>query len=650
MFVAARSLLLAALLFVAGPALAQYDPAVAFAPFPMAQAVNVYRSSNGLPGPQYWQNRADYAIHASLDPDAAAPSLAGDELITYTNNSPDTLDALWLQLDQNIYQPGSRSAFANGTAQRGTTEGIVLDRVEIEQRGKFIAADYLVSDTRMKVTLPAPLAGKGARIRLHVVWHFAIPGEWGGRMGWGEAKAGPIYDLAQWYPRMSVYDDIRGWDTAPYLAQEFYLEYGDFDYFITAPSAMIVAGTGELVNPQEVLTAQQQQRLAKARASDATVMIRSPAEIDDPATRPKQGGLLTWHFRMANTRDVAFSASATFAWDAARINLPGGKSALAMSVYPAESAGPRAWGRSTEYLKHAVETFSKRWYPFPWPAAINVAGPVDQMEYPGMAFNGVGQTQALFRITAHEIGHSWFPMIVGSDERRDAWLDEGFNTFIDVYESDDFNRGEYAPKCDSEYAPGGGNPVDEILSIIEDPAAPPIISRADTVIEKYRHPVTYFKTALGMVLLREQILGPERFDPAFRRYVRAWAFKHPKPTDFFRAMDSAAGEDLSYFWRGWFANNWALDLAVDGIKTDKDGVTTITVGSHDQLVMPATLRVDYADGSREDIKLPAESWIRNNSTSVTLPAGKAVAGATVDPDHKLPDKNRFNDGRKAPVG
>jgi len=173
-----------------------------------------------------------------------------------------------------------------------------------------------------------------------------------------------------------------------------------------------------------------------------------------------------------------------------------------------------------------------------------------------------------------------------------------------------------------------------------------ILTRADAIQEKYRHPVTYFKSAFGLTLLREDILGPERFDPAFRRFIRAWAFRHPKPADFFRAMESAAGEDLSYFWRGWFAENWTLDLAVDGIKAEKDGPTTITVGSHDKLVLPATLRVDYADGTREDFRLPAESWVRNASTSVILPAGKTVRAATIDPDHKLPDKNRFNDSRK----
>jgi hypothetical protein len=330
----------------------------------MQQAVNVYRSSNGLPGPQYWQNRADYQIHATLKPDATAPTLRGEEVITYTNNSPDELADLWLQLDQNLYQAGSRSDFAGGYPHP-PSDGFVLDKVEIEAGGKFAAAPFLVSDTRLRITLPGVLPGHGAKLRLRIAWHFTIPGEWGGRMGWGMAKAGPIYDMAQWYPRMAVYDDIRGWDTLPYLAQEFYLEYGNFDYFVTLPSDMLVAGSGELINASEVLTATEQARLAQARNSDSTVMIRAPGEIADLATRPRQGGTRTWHFSMNDTRDVAFSASAAFVWDAARINLPGGKSSLAMAFYPAESAGRDAWGRSTEYVKDSLENYSRRWYPYP---------------------------------------------------------------------------------------------------------------------------------------------------------------------------------------------------------------------------------------------------------------------------------------------
>ena len=637
-------------LFAPTSAYAQYDPRAAFAPFDMQQPVNGYRSSNGLPGPQYWQNRADYEIHATLDPHTAAPTLSGEEVITYTNNSPDELGLLWLQIDQNIYKSDSRAAFAGGWPHP-PSDGLVVDKVEIASGSTFAPASFLVNDTRLRITLPRPIAARGAKIRLRLAWHFTIPGQWGGRMGWGMAKAGPIYDLAQWYPRMAVYDDVHGWDTLPYLAQEFYLEYGNFDYFITLPQNMLVAGSGELVNPKDVLTADEMARLGKARTSDTTVTIHTPSEIATSAVHPPPQGVRTWHFHMNDTRDVAFSASSVFVWDAARINRPGGKQALAMSFYPAESAGHDAWGRSTEYVKASLEAYSQRWYPYPWPAAINVAGPASGMEYPGLVFDGINDKgKALFWITAHEIGHSYFPMLVGFDERRDAWMDEGFNTFIDTLESDDFNHGEYAPKRDPEYAPGGGNPVDEIVPIIEDPGAPPILTRADSITEKYRHSITYFKSALGLVLLREQILGRERFDPAFRAFIAAWAYKHPQPADFFRAMESAGGEDLSWWWRGWYANNWALDLAVDAIApVDGDPAkgTRITVGSHGKLVMPATLRISFADATHRDYRLPAESWILNSSTSVIVPPGRKVVSALIDPDHALPDRNRTNNAMPA---
>ena len=620
---------------------AGYDPHVAFAPLTLPGPVNSVRSGSGQPGPGWWQNRADYQIHATLDTKAHA--LSGEEAIRYTNNSPDTLDVLWLQLDQNMYRPYSRSHAADGAAPRrgdGATDGYTIAAVEVEQDGRRIAAQTVESDTRLQIRLPAPLAGKGGQVTVHVRYRFDIPGAFGGRMAWGKVKGGAIYDLAQWYPRMAVYDDVRGWDTLPYLAQEFYLEYGDFDYWVTVPADMIVAGSGALQNPEEVLTARERSRLAQAATSDKTVKIVAPSEIgrERAAAGPK-----TWHYRMEGTRDVAFSASDAFAWDAARINLPGGKTSLAMSYYPAEAAGAQAWDRSTQYVKDTVEKMSARWYPYPWPAAINISGPASGMEYPGIVFDGIDdKDKPLFWITAHEIGHSWFPMMVGFDERRDAWMDEGFNTFIDIFESEDFNHGEFAPKRDGEYAPGGGNPVDEILPILADPQAPPILSRADTVIEKYRHPVTYFKSALGLVLLREQILGPERFDPAFRRFIALWAFKHPKPSDFFRFMESETGEDLSWWWRGWYLTNSTYDVAVTKIAPAANGGTLITVENRDPMVMPVILRVDYADGGHEDIRLPAETWIRQTASGVAIAPGRHVVRATLDPDHALPDRDRSN--------
>ena len=633
--VGASILLGRAMPVVAAPA--HYDPAVTFAPLALPTPASSVRSAAGLPGAGYWQNRADYDLRVTLDP--IGKTIAGTAVITYTNRSPEALGELWLQLDQNLYKPGSRGSLARGGPPLGTTTGMTIESVAVEAGGRTTTPTTSVSDTRLRVDLPVPLRSGGV-LKLRISYRFTIPGKFGGRTAWGRAKDGDIYDVAQWYPRLAVYDDIRGWDTLPYLAQEFYLEYGNFDYRVTVPAGMTVAGSGELINPDEVLSPDERARLAKARKSDATVTIRTAGP------QAATSGVRTWHFAMKSSRDVAFTASSVFDWDAARINLPGGKSALAMSVYPAESRGNARWGRSTEYLKHAVEEFSRRWYPYPWPVAVNVAGPASGMEYPGIVFDGIDDAgKDLFWITAHEIGHGWFPMIVGFDERRDAWMDEGFNTFIDVYESDAFNRGEYGPKRDSEYTPGGGNPVDEILPVLADAAAPPILSRADTVIEKYRHPVTYFKSALGLVLLREQILGPDRFDPAFRKFIAAWAFKHPMPADFFRAMDSVAGEDLSWWWRGWYLENWTLDQAVTGIAYVRDDPTLgalVTVDNRDPMVMPVTLRVTFVDGRSRDIVLPAETWIRQRSTAVFIDSKVRVVSATLDPDHKLPDRDRSN--------
>jgi hypothetical protein len=641
----------------ASHAASPYDPLVTFAPLTLPEPVNRYRSGNGAPGPDYWQNGADYEIHATVDP--AAKSLSADEIITYTNNSPDALKSLWVQLDQNIYRQDSRSVAAGGWERTEFTDGFILDSVDVDSPGRHGKADYLVSDTRMQIRLPSALNPRGGRLQIHIRYHYTIPGVFGGRTSWVRTPKGEIYDIAQWYPRMAVYDDLRGWDTQPYLGNEFYLEYGHFDYYVNVPSSMLVAGSGELMNPQEVLTKTALQRLEAARSSDRTVIIRSAAEVDDPASRPPGGGTLTWHYRMDKTRDVAFSASSAFVWDAARINLPDGRTdggrsdvgrsdagrSLAMSFYPVESGGDDAWGRSTEYLKHAVEEFSRRWFVYPYPAAVNVAGGSSGMEYPGLLFDGIkDRGKDLFWITAHEIGHTWFPMIVGFNERRNAWMDEGFNTFIDVYESDAFEHGVYGPKRDPEYAPGGGVPVDEILPVLSDPEAPVILTRADAIQEKYRHPVTYFKSALGLVLLREQILGAERFDGAFRKFIRDWAYHHPSPSDFFRAMDSEGGEDLSWFWRGWYMNNWTLDLAVADVAY-ANGTALITIANRGQLVMPATVLVTFQDGTHTRIRLPAETWIQKTSYTIHLKGQEPVA-VLIDPDHGIPDRDRSNDAWK----
>jgi aminopeptidase N len=407
---------------------------------------------------------------------------------------------------------------------------------------------------------------------------------------------------------------------------------------------MIVAGSGELQNEKEVLTQQQIQRLTNARNSDKTIMIRGVDEVNAPsATSAKTK---TWHFKMFNTRDVAFGASRAYVWDAARVNLPHGQKSLAMSVYPVESAGENAWSRATEYLKKSIEYFSEKWFVYPYPVAVNEAGIAGGMEYPGIVFDGWHDKGGeLYWVTAHEIGHNWFPMIVGSDERRYAWMDEGFNTFIDVYAADAFNNGEYAPKRDGEYAPGKGNPADEIIPLLKDSSAPTMMARADMLTEKYRHPLVYFKSAFGLVLLREVILDSNRFDYAFQKYIQRWAYKHPSPDDFFRTMNNEAGEDLSWFWKEWFQNNWQLDIAVENVSYTNDDAKNgadITLINLQKMAMPFTLEVVLNDDTKTILKLPVETWLQGDTHTIHLPTTQQIKSVTIDPDNKLPDSNRQN--------
>jgi hypothetical protein len=621
-----------------------FDPQELFAQNFFTKNGNEFRSANGAPGPKYWQNRADYNLQATID--TVENILSCTETITYTNNSPDNLASLWLQLDQNTYREKARSNFYTARRSREHTDGYQFETLTIEYKGKVLKADYIINDTRMQIRLANALPSK-EKLNIHIKYHYTIPGRFGGRNDFFSTKNGKIYEIAQWYPRMCVYDDLEGWSTLPFLGSgEFYCEYGDFDYTVTVPAGMIVAGSGELQNEKDVLTRSEVERLNAARKSDKTLMIRTEEEVNNAAAKKLNQKPVSWHFKMNNTRDVAFGASAAYMWDAARVNLPGGRTALAMSVYPVESAGEDAWGRATEYLKKSIEYFSEKWFVYPYPVAVNEAGIAGGMEYPGIVFDGINDKgEELYWVTAHEIGHNWFPMIVGSDERRYAFMDEGFNTFIDVYASDNFNKGEYAPKRDGEYAPGKGNPADEIVPWLKDPEAPAIMARADQFPEKYRHPVEYFKSAFGLVLLREVILGHDRFDYAFRKYIERWAYKHPSPDDFFRTMNNEAGEDLSWFWKEWFYNNWQLDLAVQSVtypKAESETDVAITIVNLQKMAMPCIVEIVLKDGSKQDIELPVETWLQSHTYTLRLQLPREVASVTIDPQHVLPDSDRKN--------
>ena len=615
-----------------------YDPHEAFAPQFYPDYGNEIRTADGRPGPKYWQNRADYTINVSLND--VENTISGNVVIIYTNNSPGHLSFLWLQLDQNLYDQNSKGLTASpigGTRWAARTPfkgGYDIKSVTVTQDGKTSIAKKLIDDTRMKINLPAALKQSGGKVSIKIEYSYTIPENGSDRTGRLKTANGVMFDIAQWFPRMCVYDDVLGWNTQAYLGQgEFYLEYGDINYNVNVPASHIVVGSGELINPQDVLTARQLQRLAEARKSDKTVILRSADEVKDPASRPAKSNRLTWKFRCLNTRDVAFASSPAFVWDAARINLEGGKKALAMSVYPAEVATDSAWNRSTEYTKASIEIYSKYLYPFPYPVATNVAGIVSGMEYPGIVFCGVSAVrESLWGVTAHELGHQWFPMIVGSNERKYGWMDEGFNTFINTLAAQAFNNGEYEDSRElsaKRFTKTFFNDRSENINTIAD------------VVHTYNFgTVLYRKPAMGLQLLRENIIGKERFDSAFMYYTHQWAFKHPTPYDFFHCMENHSGETLDYFWRGWFLNQWKIDFGVTDvayINNDPASGAVITARCYEKLPMPLVIEVKEENGKTNRVSLPVEVWQRGDTWKFIYNSTSKVQQVTIDPDSTLTD-------------
>jgi hypothetical protein len=615
-----------------------YNAKEAFDPHFYPYPGNDYRSASGEPGPKYWQNMADYKISCVID--TAKHSITGDVKLTYTNNSPDNLKFLWLQLDQNIYKKDSRGSatqIGGRYGNDGHTEGYRIKSITVEADGKKYTPKNITTDTRMQVWLQEALKSSGGRLSLNIQFEFEVPEYGTDRMGRLGTQHGWVYTIAQWFPRICVYDDIQGWNVLPYIgAGEFYLEYGNTEYTVTAPAGLIVVGSGELQNPEECFTAEQLKRYQAAKNSDKTVVIRNEKELSHKAGKP-----ITWKFRIENTRDVAWAASSAFIVDAARINLSGGKKALAMSAYPVESMKEKKgndWRRSTEFVKASIEHYSAKWFEYPYPAAVNVAGIVGGMEYPGIVFCGFNATGAgLWGVTDHEFGHIWFPMIVGTNERKYAWMDEGFNTFINGLSSAEFNKGEFKGSGDNSslfvVKSTFSDKVDGLLNI------------PDVVQQGSLGTTAYFKPAMMLSVLRNAVLGPERFDAAFREYIQRWAFKHPTPWDFFHTMENAAGEDLAWFWRGWVLNSWKIDQSVKEVKY-LDNIpgkgATITLENMEKMPMPVTLLVKEANGKEHTINLPVEIWQKGGLWKLDVPTSSEIKEVVLDPDRLLPDWNRDN--------
>src|SRR5437016_4413485 len=595
-------------------------------------APTLIREGSGAPGPRYWQQHADYTIRASLD--TATHTIAGADTIRYTNNSPDTLRYLWLQLDQNIYRASSRGAFLNPTdarfAGRGFEGGYTIDYLRAVRRigraaGRVPLATTL-NGTMLRAELDRPLA-PGGQAELELAYRFEVPEHGSDRMGREQLAGGWLYEIAQWYPRVAVYDDVRGWNTEQYLGQgEFYLEYGDFDVAITVPRGFLVAATGALANPLEVLTAEERSRLARAIRSETTVGIVTKAEVGQASTRPSGASpTLTWHFTAQHVRTLAWGAAANFIWDAS-----GYDGVLIQSFYAPE-ANPD-WARSTEYARHSIKHYSEKWFRYPYPTAINVAGPVGGMEYPMIVFCGQrAGGRGLFGVTTHELGHGWFPMIVGSNARLYAWMDEGFNSFINIYSGlafyhDTTPQGRGVAAQWAQFAASG---QDE----------PPMLA-ADRVTPRLLGAIEYSKPAAGLYLLRQHILADTtRFDAAFREYIRRWAYKHPTPADFFRSMEDGLGEDLSWLWRGWFYRTDVVDQAVDSVRmrSDSTGTTAaVFLSSPGALPMPVDLRLSYANGAADGVRLPVEIWFQGNHYVYERKVTAEVVRADVDPAQNVP--------------
>jgi len=628
-----------------------YDYHDAFGPLFYTKNGTEYRAADGQPGPKYWQNRADYQLAATLNDETN--EITGSEILTYTNNSPQKLGYLWMGLEQNLFKLDSRGnavvplagdppklSSRNWGRGQDFDAGFKIKSIKmLGLKGAETDIKFLVTDTRMQLFLPKELAADGGVIKLKIEYSFISPNYGSDRMGIQDTKNGKIFQVAQWYPRMCVYDDVAGWNTIPYTgAGEFYLEYGDFDLKITAPAKDIVVASGQLVNPQEVYTPVQLKRWTEAANSEKTVVIRTAAEVTDPASRPAGKKELTWHYIIKNARDASWGASAAFILDAAKMDLPSGRKAMAISAYPVESDGDGAYGRSTEYVKKSLEFNSGKWFEYPYPNATVVAGITGGMEYPGIVFCGYrAKGRGLWGVNDHEFGHTWFPMIVGSNERLYGWMDEGFNTFINTLSTADFNNGEYK----------NTRPIDmhRIGAAFTAPGLEPIMTEAANLKERNNGTLLYSKPSAGLVLLREQILGPERFDFAFRTYIAKWAYKHPTPDDFFRTIESASGEKLQWFWRAWFLNNWRLDVAVRDVKyLDNDPAkgAYITIDNLEKMPMPVILEIKTVSGKTDRVKLPVEIWERNTSWTFKYPSTEEIQSVTYDPDKVLPDYNPDN--------
>lgn len=533
---------------------------------------NSYRTASGSPGKDYWQQRADYDIKVELDD--INRKITGSETITYFNNSPDELPYLWLQLDQNLFEKGAAgSATKTGDIKNGISASAFKELTDPKSYGYKITAvkdikgnalRYTINQTMMRIDLPTPVKS-GASVSFAIDWNYLIT-EYYGRSGYEFfAKDGNAnYFIAHWFPRMAVYNDVYGWQHKQFLGQgEFTLNFGNYKVAITAPNDMVVGAGGELLNPNQVMTANQLKRWDKAKTATRPVEIVNQEEAE-AAEKGKPTGKKTWIYKADNVRDFAFTASRKFIWDAMQVDVEG-KKVWAMSYYSKE--GNPLWGKySTMVVAHTLRSYSKRTVAYPYPVAISCHATLGGgMEYPMISFNG-GRPETdgtysenvkngMIGVIIHEVGHNFFPMIINSDERQWSWMDEGLNTFCQYLAEQEWDRNFPARR-------GEAQSIVPYMRL-DSKNQVPIMANSENIMDFGNN--AYAKPAAALNILRETVMGRELFDYAFKEYARRWAFKQPYPADFFRTLEDASGVDLDWFWRGWFYGTEPVNQSIETV-------------------------------------------------------------------------------------
>jgi hypothetical protein len=629
-------------------------PELASAPRPFVRPVPVpeefrqalergTRSPTGAPGAGYWQQRVSYRITATLNP--ADQRLEGRQRIVYHNRSPDALDQVVLNLYQNLFTEtfvGTGTPFNTGglsltrLAVRDSTLGpVTRQQFETALREGRRVTGYMVEGTIGRVLLPQPLAS-GDSLWMDVDWNFRVPPAGAPRTAWEDALGGRVFQVAQWYPQIAVYDDVEGWNVSPYRGQgEFYLEYGDFDVTLDLPAGWIVGATGTLQNPEAVLTSTARERIARAARSDSAVAIVTREEMTaGQGTAAGTNGRVTWRFTAADVRDFGFAASNRYVWDAVRASIPDGAGGTrAVLVHALYRPGAPHWEQAIRYGQHSTAFLSELLVPYAYPQVTIAEGSVYGMEYPMLTFIGRPPLAlGLYEVIAHEIGHQWYPMMVGQDEAAYAWMDEGTTTYVEAQAVQDFWPD----------ATPFRQPRQAYLAIAGQRAEAPLMQHADLVAPAAFGVAGYYKPALVLRALR-RVLGDEVYYRALRTYTTEWTFRKPTPWDFFNTFERVSGRDLDWFFYPWMFRTETFDQAVGPVRLGTNEVT-VEVRDLGQVPGPTTIVATNREGQTFTGTISIDDWLQPGTRvrTVTIPTTGEVVRVEIDPEEWFPDVNRRN--------